>query len=131
MRLLEAYGLWNDRAWGEWLGALSGGLYIPFEISYLMHRLSVISVVVLAGNVFVASFLVFQLWSRLRKKTPLTNNRFATHIHPAQLFRIAQVVDYQERAVNMLYRLQSLLPQAIRTVMKVTKWLRFSNGNDV
>src|SRR5664279_1924798 len=22
VRLLEAYGLWNDRAWGEWLGAL-------------------------------------------------------------------------------------------------------------
>jgi len=23
-RLLEAYGLWNDRAWGEWPGALAG-----------------------------------------------------------------------------------------------------------
>src|ERR1700693_4601326 len=53
VRLLEAYGLWNDRAWGEWLGALSGGLYIPFEISHLMHRPSVISAGVLAGNVFV------------------------------------------------------------------------------
>src|SRR5258708_6254459 len=26
VRLLEAYGLWNDRAWGEWLAALSGAL---------------------------------------------------------------------------------------------------------
>ena len=64
VRLLEAYGLWNDRAWGEWLGALSGGLYIPFEIGHLMHRPSVISAIVLAGNVFVVSFLVFQLWRR-------------------------------------------------------------------
>ncbi len=64
VRLLEAYGLWNDRAWGVWLGTLSGGLYIPFEIGHLMHRLSVISAVVLAGNVFVVSFLVFQLWRR-------------------------------------------------------------------
>src|ERR1035437_4672102 len=31
LRLFEAYGLWNERAWGEWLGALSGGLYIPLE----------------------------------------------------------------------------------------------------
>lgn len=64
VRLLEAYGLWNARAWGEWLGALSGGLYIPFEIGHLMHRPSVISAVVLAGNVFVVGFLVFQLWRR-------------------------------------------------------------------
>ena len=64
VRLLEAYGLWNDWAWAEWLGALSGGFYIPFEIGHLMHRPSVISAVVLAGNVFVVSFLVFQLWRR-------------------------------------------------------------------
>jgi uncharacterized membrane protein (DUF2068 family) len=70
VRLLEAYGLWNDRAWGEWLGALSGGLYIPFEIGHLMHRLSVISAVVLAGNVFVVSFLVFRLWRRRKNDTP-------------------------------------------------------------
>ena len=67
VRLLEAYGLWNDRAWGEWLAALSGGLYIPFEIGHLMHRPSVISAVVLACNVFVVSFLVFQLGRRRNK----------------------------------------------------------------
>ena len=66
VRLLEAYGLWSDRAWGEWLAALSGAVYIPLEISYLTHRLSVISAAVLAGNVFVVSFLVFQLWRRLK-----------------------------------------------------------------
>ena len=63
-RLLEAYGLWNDRAWGEWLGALSGGLYIPFEAGHLMHRPSVISGVVLTGNAFLVGFLAFQLWRR-------------------------------------------------------------------
>jgi uncharacterized membrane protein (DUF2068 family) len=64
VRLLEAYGLWNDRAWGQWLGALSGALYIPFEIRHLLLRPSVISAAVLAGNVFVVSYLVFQLWRR-------------------------------------------------------------------
>ncbi len=64
VRFLEAYGLWNERAWGEWLGALSGGLYIPFEIGHLLHRPSLISAGVLAGNVFVVSFLAWQLRRR-------------------------------------------------------------------
>jgi uncharacterized membrane protein (DUF2068 family) len=65
-RVLEAYGLWNDRAWGEWLAALSGGLYIPFEIGHLVHRPSIINAAVFAGNIFVVSFLAYQL-SRRRK----------------------------------------------------------------
>jgi uncharacterized membrane protein (DUF2068 family) len=64
LRLLEAYGLWNDLAWGEWLGALSGGLYIPFEARHLIHRPSVISGTVLACNVFLVIFLALQLWSK-------------------------------------------------------------------
>lgn len=31
VRLTEAYGLWFGRRWGEWLGAFSSGIYIPFE----------------------------------------------------------------------------------------------------
>jgi uncharacterized membrane protein (DUF2068 family) len=65
-RVLEAYGLWNDRAWGEWLGALLGGLYIPFEIGHLVHRPSIINAAVLTGNIFVVGFLAYQL-SRRRK----------------------------------------------------------------
>ena len=66
LRALEAYGLWNDRAWGEWLGALSGGLYIAFEIGHHVHQPSIINAAVLAGNIFVVSFLAYQL-SRRRK----------------------------------------------------------------
>ena len=65
-RVLEAYGLWNDRAWGEWLGALSGGLYIPFEIGHLVHRPSIINAAVLTANIFVVSFLAYQLSRRRR-----------------------------------------------------------------
>lgn len=65
-RLLEAYGLWNDRAWGEWLGVLSGGLYIPFEINHLWHRSSVMGVAVCAVNVIAVAFLAYRLWRRTR-----------------------------------------------------------------
>jgi uncharacterized membrane protein (DUF2068 family) len=68
IRFLEAYGLWYERAWGEWLGALSAGLYVPFEVRHLVHRPSFISAAVLAGNVFVVGFLAYQLWRR-RKLT--------------------------------------------------------------
>lgn len=66
VRLLEAYGLWNDLAWGEWLGALSGGLYIPFEIEHISHRPSAINAAVLAANAVTVGFLAFQLWRRRR-----------------------------------------------------------------
>ncbi|HEX5126830.1 MAG TPA: DUF2127 domain-containing protein [Rhodocyclaceae bacterium] len=64
LRFVEAYGLWNDLVWGEWLGALSGGLYIPFEVLHLVHRPSLISALVLIGNVFVVGFLAYELWRR-------------------------------------------------------------------
>jgi uncharacterized membrane protein (DUF2068 family) len=67
VRLLEAYGLWRERAWGEWLGALSGALYVPFEVRHLIHRPTVLGVVVIAGNVAIVAFLARQLWCRPRR----------------------------------------------------------------
>lgn len=64
VRLLESYGLWNDFAWGEWLGALSGGIYIPFELNHLLHRPSLITGLVLIGNLFLVAFLTVQLRRR-------------------------------------------------------------------
>ena len=64
VRLLEAYGLWHDRAWAEWLAALSGGLYVPFEFEHLVRHVNFINGFVLAANVAVVSFLVWQLWRR-------------------------------------------------------------------
>lgn len=64
VRLLESYGLWHDYAWGEWLGALSGGIYIPFELAHLLDRPSLINGLVLAGNMFLVVFLTVQLWRR-------------------------------------------------------------------
>lgn len=64
LRLVEAYGLWFDKTWGEVLAALSGGLYIPFEIDHLWHRPSAISALVLGSNVLLTGYLVFRLWHR-------------------------------------------------------------------
>ena len=62
LRFCEAYGLWYQRTWGQWLGALSGGLYIPFEVRHLMHTPSVIGALVLAGNLLVVGYLALLVW---------------------------------------------------------------------
>ncbi len=64
LRFVEAYGLWYDWAWAEWLAALSGGLYVPFEFRHLLAHPSLINGAVLAGNLFVVSLLAYQLWRR-------------------------------------------------------------------
>jgi uncharacterized membrane protein (DUF2068 family) len=32
VRFIEAYGLWHNRAWAKWFAALSGAIYVPFEL---------------------------------------------------------------------------------------------------
>jgi len=62
VRFVEAYGLWNERVWGEWLGALAGALYVPFELRHMIHRPTLATAAVIAFNVAVVGFLGWQLW---------------------------------------------------------------------
>ena len=62
LRFTEAYGLWHERRWGEWLGALSGGLYIPFELHHLVHGPSLDGAVVLVGNLLIVGYLALLVW---------------------------------------------------------------------
>jgi uncharacterized membrane protein (DUF2068 family) len=66
IRLTEGYGLWKDRAWAEWLAAVSGALYLPLELNHLMQHASVINAMVLTGNIAVVAYMVVRL--RRRKK---------------------------------------------------------------
>lgn len=67
IRFAEAYGLWNDRAWAEWLGALSGGVYVPLELQHLAAHPSWITGAVLVCNVVVVVFLAMQLRARRKR----------------------------------------------------------------
>lgn len=66
IRLAEAYGLWKEKTWAEWLAALSGALYIPLEVAHFVHRASLINATVLLANIGVVCFMAFQLWRRMR-----------------------------------------------------------------
>jgi uncharacterized membrane protein (DUF2068 family) len=64
VHFLEAFGLWRQRPWGEWLGALSGALYVPFGSRHLIHDPTLATAVVMAINVAVVCFLAWQLQHR-------------------------------------------------------------------
>ena len=69
IRLLEAYGLWRARRWAGWLGAASGGLYVPVELYEILRRATVTRAVLLTGNLVVVAYLVGQLY-RDRNQAP-------------------------------------------------------------
>ena len=71
LRLSEAYGLWNARAWGEYLGAISGALYIPFELIHLFHRPTAFGIAVLAFNGLLVAYLAMRLQYRKRHQPGL------------------------------------------------------------
>lgn len=67
VRFLEAYGLWKDRGWAEWLAALSGAVYLPLEVSHLLQQRTLVNGLVLGVNAAVVVFMVLRLWQRQRR----------------------------------------------------------------
>ncbi len=66
IRLTEAYGLFHDRAWAEWLAALSGAIYLPFEWRELMHRHTPLAALALVVNAVVVLLMLHRLRQRRR-----------------------------------------------------------------
>ncbi len=69
LRLLEAVGLWKGRRWAEWLGALSGGIYVPVEVYEAARRVTVTRLALLIFNVAMVAYLLWDLWQQ-RKSRP-------------------------------------------------------------
>jgi uncharacterized membrane protein (DUF2068 family) len=54
--------------WGEYLGALSGGIYIPFEVAHWVREPAWLSACVVLFNVVIVGYLTHALWQRLQHK---------------------------------------------------------------
>jgi uncharacterized membrane protein (DUF2068 family) len=67
IRIAEGYGLWNDRAWAEWLGVGSGLIYVPFEIYELANGVTMLKLATFALNILVVAVLADALWRRRRR----------------------------------------------------------------
>jgi len=64
LRWTEAWGLWHDKAWGEWVGVIGTAAYVPFEVMHLMHKPTWQSTLVLSLNLALVAVLLFRLWQR-------------------------------------------------------------------
>ncbi len=69
VRMIEAYGLWYQRTWGEGFAAAGGAVYLPFEFRELFHQPSLLSACLLAVNLGVVGFMIYSLRRRRAART--------------------------------------------------------------
>jgi uncharacterized membrane protein (DUF2068 family) len=62
VRFIEAYGLWRERRWAEWLAAIGGAIYIPFELYHLWLHVTSVKIGLLAVNVVIVAYMARLLW---------------------------------------------------------------------
>lgn len=68
LRFIEAYGLFRERAWAEWLALIASGIFIPAEVVEVLRRPSLLSVGVLLVNVAIVAVMAHALWRRRRSR---------------------------------------------------------------
>lgn len=64
IRLLEAYGLFTDKAWAEWLAVGSGAVYMPFEMLHLVRHPDALAALLLLANGAIVAVMVNALRRR-------------------------------------------------------------------
>ena len=62
VRFVEAYGLWRQRRWAEWLAVAGAAIYIPFELYHLWLRVTGVKLVLLTVNIVIVAYLARVLW---------------------------------------------------------------------
>jgi len=68
LRFLEAYGLWMERAWAEWLALVAGSLLLPFEVRELMRGITAWRSALFVGNVAVVLYMLHVIRDNRRQR---------------------------------------------------------------
>lgn len=68
LHLVEAWGLWRDKAWASWLGCIAAAIYLPFDGYALLRHPGWPAVSVLVINLVVVYVLARDLF---RRRAPL------------------------------------------------------------
>jgi uncharacterized membrane protein (DUF2068 family) len=69
LRFAEAYGLWRGKAWAEWLAAISGAIYVPFEVVELAKKVTALRTASLLVNLLVVGYMLSLLRRRPQTET--------------------------------------------------------------
>ena len=76
VRFAEAYGLWKQRAWAEWMAILSGAAYLPVEIYEMSKLISWPRILVTAVNFGVVLYLIrIKFWKEAPNGTNSSDSR--------------------------------------------------------
>jgi uncharacterized membrane protein (DUF2068 family) len=57
LRFTEAYGLWRAKPWAQWIGIVSGGVYLPVEVIALVRRPTLLKAALLVLNALLVAYL--------------------------------------------------------------------------
>jgi len=67
-RFVEAYGLWRQRLWGEWMAVITGGIYLPLELYAIVRNPSLINFLILTANLLVVLYILSIMLDNRRKR---------------------------------------------------------------
>jgi len=68
LRFTEAYGLWNERAWAEWVAFISGTLLLPLEIRELLRGVTLLRSGLFLGNLAIVFYMIHVLRTAHRER---------------------------------------------------------------
>jgi len=70
IRLVEAYGLWKQKTWAEWLALLGGCIYLPLEVYEIWRKATVLHISALVVNLVIVLLVAKVLLQKRRTKQP-------------------------------------------------------------
>jgi uncharacterized membrane protein (DUF2068 family) len=68
LRFAEAYGLWNERTWAEWVAFVSGTLLLPLEVRELFRGVTFMRSALLVGNLAVVFYMLYIILINRRRR---------------------------------------------------------------
>lgn len=71
LRFIEAYGLWKERTWAEWVAFGSGTLLLPLEVRELMRGITFVRSAMFVANLGVVFYMFYLLRSGQRYRREL------------------------------------------------------------
>jgi len=63
LRFAEAYGLWNQKSWAEWIAFVSGALLLPLEVRELFRGITLLRSTLFVGNLSIVLYMYYVLRS--------------------------------------------------------------------
>ena len=68
LRFTEAYGLWKERTWAEWVAFVSGTLLLPLEVRELFRGVTISRCALFVGNIAVVVYMLYVILSNRRER---------------------------------------------------------------